>query len=453
MKEGSSRKILYTHDMVTSIFGNENEKGKENPKRQLYLLFEEPGSSMHAKVTSISILSTIVFSITCFVLETVPRLFWIPRGIWMTVEVASTIIFTVEYSARLVVCEQGGGTKLQFMIRPMNICDLAAILPFYAEILVAYLSDGGAMADIFGEGSSPGILRGMRALRLVRLFRIFKLGRYSAGMRLMGGAIAQSLQALSLLLFFLIIGIVLASSLVYYAERLSCPTVEDMSFNDRDKYSSECDDDFNGGVSPSFGLCCKDLGNREAAAMDFPSIFHGFWWSIVTMTTVGFGDIYPRTPLGQLVGFGFMLVGLVLIALPVAVVGQKFQDLYQEHHTPVHLQQSQPQRQEAVVIEPKTQVCERIKALKIRDPTLKTKVEELTSLIEQRWDRRGRLMQERRIQMCRERDFHRSMIGFTDMLKGMTQEEVQPEEPAVLAGVSEKVRKLPINAWTQPAAH
>merc|ERR1711881_312433 len=77
----------------------------------------------------------------------------------------------------------------------------------------------------------------------------------------------------------------------------------------------------------SYGLCCDEFDSPR----DFRSIIDTFWWSFVTMTTVGFGDVYPRTWLGKVVGIFSMLSGILIIALPVAIVGRKFQEVYESY--------------------------------------------------------------------------------------------------------------------------
>lgn len=81
------------------------------------------------------------------------------------------------------------------------------------------------------------------------------------------------------------------------------------------------------GWSQNYGLCCDEHDSPN----DFPSIMEGFWWCIVTMTTVGFGEVYPKSTGGKLVGILTMLAGLLLISLPVAIVGRKFQEVYEDH--------------------------------------------------------------------------------------------------------------------------
>lgn len=95
---------------------------------------------------------------------------------------------------------------------------------------------------------------------------------------------------------------------------------------DLQRYSEECAAS-GGGWSGSYGLCCDEYESPN----DFPSIFAAFWWCIVTMTTVGFGDVYPKTGAGRLVGMSAMLTGILLIALPVAIVGRQFQEVYDNH--------------------------------------------------------------------------------------------------------------------------
>jgi len=176
----------------------------------------------------------------------------------------------------------------------------------------------------------------LRTVRLVRLFRIFKLGRYSSGLQLMAEALRKSSQALSVLSFFLCIGIVLFSSAVYYVEKLGCPDKEELeneqlkgkgNQTEWDAYVSECRISKDG-WHQQHGLCCDEHGSP----LDFPSIVDTFWWATVTMTTVGFGEVYPRTEPGRLIAEATMLSGILLIALPVAIIGREFQKAYDKHH-------------------------------------------------------------------------------------------------------------------------
>lgn len=281
---------------------------------KLLNLFEEPGSSSFAQLLSILILITIVFSILCFMLETMPELRGqVKESDWGFIEKFCTAIFTVEYLIRFWVCDVLlTQTKTEFLRTPMNIFDLLAILPVYLQLLMASIE--------------VPALRVFRAVRLIRLTRIFKLGRYSTGMRVMVEALRNSFQALGVLIFFLCIAVVLFSSCMYYAEQSFCPARGEMSKSDMDEYMAECNMLNNDGTS-SYGLCCDEHDSPR----DFRSIIDTFWWSFVTMTTVGFGDVYPRTWLGKVVGTFSMLSGILIIALPVAIVGRNFQEVYESY--------------------------------------------------------------------------------------------------------------------------
>merc|ERR1712070_1227242 len=141
----------------------------------------------------------------------------------------------------------------------MNWVDLVAVVPFYIS-LSGLLQGGGA-------------LRGVRVVRLVRVFRVLKFGRYSMAMKVFTESMYQSMQPLLVLLVLMLIGRIVFSSGIYYME--------------------------------------SDQNDSE----QFGSIPRAFWWCIVTMTTVGYGDGYPVTPEGKCVGVCTMLVGLLVLAL------------------------------------------------------------------------------------------------------------------------------------------
>merc|ERR1719271_1712577 len=213
----------------------------------------------------------------------------------------------------------------------MNLCDFFAVVPFFIEKALKY---------IHGKDSGLGFLRALRSIRLIRLFRVFKLGKYSKGMKVMQEAIALSSQALTLLIFMLGIAVILFGAIVFFAEQVSCPE-QGGSLLSSELYTEVCR---NGGyhgtgfhfdtTSKKWELCCDEYGHPA----DFSSIVDSAWWAIVTMTTVGYGDKYPRTLLGKLVGAICMLFGILLIALPTAIVGQKFQEVYRRHHEAQRLQ-------------------------------------------------------------------------------------------------------------------
>jgi hypothetical protein len=125
----------------------------------------------------------------------------------------------------------------------------------------------------------------LRVFRLVRVFRIFKLSRHSKGLQVLGKTLKASVQELGLLVFFLIIGVVLFSASMYFAE----------------------------------------LGEPNSR---FSSIPDAFWWGIVTMTTLGYGDKVPKGFAGKIVGSFCAIAGVLTLALPVPVIVSNFNYFY-----------------------------------------------------------------------------------------------------------------------------
>lgn len=138
-------------------------------------------------------------------------------------------------------------------------------------------------------GEQQGLIE---ALSIVRILRLFKLTRHSPGLRILIHTFKASAKELTLLVFFLMLGIVVFASLVYYAEKL------------------------------------QDNPDNQ-----FKSIPLGLWWAIVTMTTVGYGDVTPKTYVGMFVGALCALAGVLTIALPVPVIVSNFSMFYS--HTQV----------------------------------------------------------------------------------------------------------------------
>jgi len=407
----------YTHTLgLTYLSACRGENSAKLNKRSIYLLLEVPDSSWQAQILSAFIIVMIVVSITAFVLETVPGVYDESPTAWFTLEVFCTAVFTIEYTCRLAVCEESKLTRLMFATQALNVCDLIAILPFYLEILLS------------GIGvQETSIVRVLRVVRLFRVTRVFKLGRYASGMRLMGTALKNSSQAISVLVFLLCMGVMIFSSALYHVEKLSCPERKGMIATDLNQYLHECAEVFNRGWSPRFGLCC----NEHGAPNDFPSIIAASWWSVVTMTSVGYGEVYPRTALGKCVGFVAMLVGMVLIALPVAIVGQKFQDVYETHGA------SEPKfrgfskllgTDEAWTLVPPSDICSRLKKLRLKDPTLTSSVLTMVARLEDSWEVREVLGRERKI------GFERQTMMNTSLRKVISGMEDHLEQPLLTKG-------------------
>lgn len=251
-----------------------NELPKSYWHRKVWKLFEYPDSSSTARVLSLWSISVITCSVGIFCLETIPALYkWIyisgKRGTkhtppWFLLELACIAWFSFEYLARLI----SSPNKCRFMFSYLNIIDLVAILPYFISLAIRK-SVGSTRFSI------------LRVVRLVRVFRVFKLSRYSLGLQILGKTIVASIQELGMLVMFLFFGVILFSSAIYYAEQ----GVNDM----------------------------------------ITSIPDAFWYSLVTMTTVGYGDKWPKTLLGKLVGSACAVCGVFTIALPVPVIVSNFE--------------------------------------------------------------------------------------------------------------------------------
>ena len=181
----------------------------------------------------------------------------------------SIIVFTIEYILRIWTCTlhkkyQNPVTgRIRYAITPLAIVDLLAFLPFYLPVFI------------------PIDLRMLRELRLLRLIRVLKLGRYSESIKLFEEVLARKKEDIIVALGILLMVLVIVSSCMYYAE-------------------------------------------HEAQPEKFASIPHAMWWGIITLATIGYGDIYPITPLGQVIGGFVVVIGIGVFALPTAILASGF---------------------------------------------------------------------------------------------------------------------------------
>ncbi|CAH8504162.1 unnamed protein product [Schistosoma turkestanicum] len=268
---------------------------KNKFQRKVWLLFEYPESSTTARCIAIVSLLVILISIIIFCVETLPHfrhyeLQFIEdsnelpiisavdtpqvTGTLFILESICVVWYTFELLIRFAACPQ----KLAFFKQVMNLIDVVSIIP-YAISLGALLAEANKGQN---QAMSLAILR---VIRLVRVFRIFKLSRHSKGLQVLGRTLKASFRELCLLCFFLFVCVVLFSAAVYFAE-------------------------------------------VDASEEQFPSIIDAFWWAVVTMTTVGYGDMRPVTMWGKIVGSMCAIAGVLTIALPVPVIVSNFNYFY-----------------------------------------------------------------------------------------------------------------------------
>ncbi|XP_051931125.1 potassium voltage-gated channel subfamily A member 3-like [Hippocampus zosterae] len=268
-------------------------------QKQIWLLFEYPESSGPARGIAIVSVLVILISIVIFCMETLPE-FREERGQsaqlsrnssmisgvpsyapspftdpFFVIETLCIIWFSFELIVRFLSCP----SKTSFSRNIMNVIDVVAIIPYFITL-------GTELAETESNGGQQAMsLAILRVIRLVRVFRIFKLSRHSKGLQILGQTLKASMRELGLLIFFLFIGVILFSSAVYFAE-------------------------------------------ADDPTSSFSSIPDAFWWAVVTMTTVGYGDMHPVTIGGKIVGSLCAIAGVLTIALPVPVIVSNFNYFY-----------------------------------------------------------------------------------------------------------------------------
>eukprot|EP01104_Vermistella_antarctica_P001348 TRINITY_DN113_c0_g2_i1.p1 TRINITY_DN113_c0_g2~~TRINITY_DN113_c0_g2_i1.p1 ORF type:complete len:429 (+),score=112.02 TRINITY_DN113_c0_g2_i1:226-1512(+) len=278
-------------------------------RKKTWKLFDDPTSSRGALVLSLTVMFFIFLSTINFVLETLPAFHDDTPLYFYIAEVISIAVFTIEFLVRLASTPD----YRKFVKGVLNWIDFLAIVPFYIELLFA----GGT-----------GGLAVLRVIRLTRVFRVFKIGKYAQGFMVVLTAISRSLDGLFLLVFFLGLGMVLFSSVLWYAEQTRS------TFEDDVNEADDCWDLAEGCVCPYKYKECwvydEDLFNFVDPD-PFQSIPHTLWWAIVTFTTVGYGDTYPSTPAGKATASVAFLCGILILAFPITILGTKFGEAFEEN--------------------------------------------------------------------------------------------------------------------------
>ena len=215
------------------------------------------------------IMSLILLSVISIILESITEISTDYGEILKTFNLLSIVIFSVEYLMRLYVSDlthpSTNRTKsaFRFIFSAYGLIDLLAILPFYLPMVIKM------------------DLRFLRALRLTRFLRILKVNRYNDSLNLIWTVIKEKKSELAVTGFVTFLILLLASFIMYYVE-------------------------------------------GEKQPDQFPNILASFWWAIATLTTVGYGDVYPITGLGKMISGLIAIMGIGLVALPTGLISAGF---------------------------------------------------------------------------------------------------------------------------------
>ncbi|XP_066504511.1 potassium voltage-gated channel subfamily G member 4 [Hoplias malabaricus] len=209
------------------------------------------------------------------------------------VETVCVAWFSLELTLRFLQAP----SKLEFARGPLNIIDAVAILPYYVSLVVD--EKDGSMGDTgAGRGYLDKLGLILRVMRALRILYVMRLARHSLGLQTLGLTMQRSTREFGLLLLFLCVAVALFSPLVHLAE--------------------------------------SEMASGTAVGQhSFSSIPASYWWAVISMTTVGYGDMVPRSIPGQVVAFSSILSGILIMAFPATSIfhmfSRSYNELKQEH--------------------------------------------------------------------------------------------------------------------------
>ncbi|KAF8359306.1 kvs-4, partial [Pristionchus pacificus] len=260
-------------------------------RRKVWNVIEEPTSSCSAQVFAFLSVMFVLISISGLVLGSLhdlqlPMIKNVtaangsiieltemePHPLLTQIEYVCIVWFSIEYTSKMIVSPARKKTFFQLL----NIIDLMAIVPFFIEIsLMIFGIDTESLRDL------KGAFLVIRILRVLRVIRVLKLGRYSSGLQMFGKTLKASFRQLGMMAMVVLTGVIFFSTLVYFLE-------------------------------------------KDEPGTQFHSIPAACWWCIVTMTTVGYGDLTPTTVPGKLVATGAIACGVLVLALPITIIVDNF---------------------------------------------------------------------------------------------------------------------------------
>lgn len=238
------------------------------------ILETSESSNLYSLADDVVITCLILINVAAFIASTSPSLSPEHTSLLANIEIFSSLVFTIEYILRLWVSTVDRRYshpllgRLKYALTPLSLIDLISILPFYFLLLFPSLNC-------------------VNLIRVLRLLRLLKMSRYSESVRTLGAVLYAKKEELIATAFAVFILLIFASSIMYFVE-------------------------------------------YEAHPKAFGSIPDAMWWGVVTLTTVGYGDIYPITPLGKLLGAMLAFLGIGIFALPAGIIAGGFSEELQK---------------------------------------------------------------------------------------------------------------------------
>ncbi|HMK04169.1 MAG TPA: ion transporter [Ferruginibacter sp.] len=245
-------------------------------KRKIHeILDPTEGGSLPDRIVNSFLVILILLNTVAVILETVENIYLPHKNLFKAFEIFSVIAFSIEYCLRIWTCTEieryrhPVTGRIKYMVSTSAIIDLLAILPFYLPLFASY------------------DLRFIRIFRLLRFFRFFKLAKYLNASQMIRNVFTTKKEELVLSFVITLFLIIFASSVMYYTE-------------------------------------------HDAQPEKFSSIPETMWWSVATLTTVGYGDTYPITGLGKFLTACISILGIGMFALPAGILASGFSDEFKK---------------------------------------------------------------------------------------------------------------------------
>lgn len=253
-------------------------------KKDVHILMHPTqGDSKWDKILNAFIITLILLNLAAVMLETEVEIYEPNKNFFHVFDIFSVVIFSIEYLLRVWSCTHEEKYKhwfwgrIKYMLTWEALIDLLAILPFYLHQIFRF------------------DLRVLRILRLLRLLRIFRLTTYMKSARMVGNVFKNHMHELVLSFVLALSLIIISSCILYFAEHIAQPEV-------------------------------------------FTSIPDTLWWSVITLTTIGYGDMVPITAIGKLFTAIIALTGVALFALPAGIITAGFlQEMRHQRRSHIHI--------------------------------------------------------------------------------------------------------------------